>query len=698
MLATLTAGETVGEVELVLCRNSVADAIAVRPTATLFLPRDEFFALVQDHPAILHGLYGIAVRRHAETNLALGAGSSEVADESLLAKCPASWLRSSRGRTRRRRSSRPIRDRNGSRRWAGDAGHSPGSAHRRRERRPSRRRFLHRRRSREARSPAPMSPRVAKTRAALPQPPLPTPALARRARSPAIASLVERSRRMTAPRGPVRALERPTCDAAASHGGRRGRRNRGRRNRVRDGRGVFAKRRPPPSATAGTLAATIVTPASPPPPVSTETPVGCAEARSRGRRPARLRSSRRRRSSSNPPRSSSLAPGRPRARRPPRARRRPSYPRRRWPRRSPLVKPSTAKPSESGPQRRRVRRTRMKPKYIFGGALVAVALSGAAGAHAQPARYAPRRPTRSSSRPWTFEAPATTQRRAPSFWPASSLRPPSGSRSTSRTATERIGRNASAWREFREGEKLARARNDKRAAVAAQRAGGARADPRPAHGFGLGLAGQRRHGSESRRRQLVPGVLGERAGRRSRRPHRDGGDSRTTGEDLRRPRRREQSLGGRQRGRARCAFHPRACGRNGRAGRPADAAPASDRREAGRIAGIGLMLVGAAGVGVGTWLVTSKVQEIMPDGRSAARASGPTPFPEAIGRVLRGRCRAGLRGGPFLRESRPVHTEVSLSPAMLPGRRGRGVQRAFLTHIAACRLQVTFQIPDDVEH
>src|ERR1019366_5063567 len=80
-LATLTAGETVGEVELVLCRNSVADAIAVRPTATLFLPREEFFALVQDHPPILHGLYGIAVRRHAETNLALGAGSSAALDE-----------------------------------------------------------------------------------------------------------------------------------------------------------------------------------------------------------------------------------------------------------------------------------------------------------------------------------------------------------------------------------------------------------------------------------------------------------------------------------------------------------------------------------------------------------------------------------------------------------------------------------------
>jgi CRP-like cAMP-binding protein len=88
VLATLNAGETVGESELVLCRPAMADAVAVRPTATLFLPRDEFFGLVQDHPAILHGLYGIAVRRNAETNFALGAGSSAVPDEALLGQMP----------------------------------------------------------------------------------------------------------------------------------------------------------------------------------------------------------------------------------------------------------------------------------------------------------------------------------------------------------------------------------------------------------------------------------------------------------------------------------------------------------------------------------------------------------------------------------------------------------------------------------
>jgi hypothetical protein len=83
VLAALGAGETVGEVELVLCRKVTADAIAVRGTVTLFLPREEFFVLVQEYPAVLYALYAIAVRRHNETQLALQAGSAFVADEFL---------------------------------------------------------------------------------------------------------------------------------------------------------------------------------------------------------------------------------------------------------------------------------------------------------------------------------------------------------------------------------------------------------------------------------------------------------------------------------------------------------------------------------------------------------------------------------------------------------------------------------------
>lgn len=75
MLATLGAAETIGEIELVLCRRADADAIAVQPTVTLFLPREQFFPLAAEHPAILHGLYMAATQRNAEARLAMVAPS-----------------------------------------------------------------------------------------------------------------------------------------------------------------------------------------------------------------------------------------------------------------------------------------------------------------------------------------------------------------------------------------------------------------------------------------------------------------------------------------------------------------------------------------------------------------------------------------------------------------------------------------------
>jgi CRP-like cAMP-binding protein len=84
VLATLPAGETVGEVALVLRRKANAHVIAVHPTVTLFLPREQFMALIQDHPAILHGLYMTAVRRDDETALALDSAPAAVADNDVL--------------------------------------------------------------------------------------------------------------------------------------------------------------------------------------------------------------------------------------------------------------------------------------------------------------------------------------------------------------------------------------------------------------------------------------------------------------------------------------------------------------------------------------------------------------------------------------------------------------------------------------
>lgn len=84
VLATLGAGETAGEVAMILRRKANADVVAVHPTVTLFLPREDFLALVRDHPAILHPLYILAVERDAETALVLGERTTSVADDYVL--------------------------------------------------------------------------------------------------------------------------------------------------------------------------------------------------------------------------------------------------------------------------------------------------------------------------------------------------------------------------------------------------------------------------------------------------------------------------------------------------------------------------------------------------------------------------------------------------------------------------------------
>lgn len=85
VIATLSAGETVGEVALVLRRKANADVVAVHPTVTLHLPREEFLDLVRDHPAILAGLYLAAVERDEETSAVIaGSTSSLVAEDFVL--------------------------------------------------------------------------------------------------------------------------------------------------------------------------------------------------------------------------------------------------------------------------------------------------------------------------------------------------------------------------------------------------------------------------------------------------------------------------------------------------------------------------------------------------------------------------------------------------------------------------------------
>lgn len=81
VIATLGVGETVGEVALVLRRKANADVVAVHPSVTLHLPREDFLGLIRDHPAILAGLYMCAVERDEETTSVLAGSTVALAED-----------------------------------------------------------------------------------------------------------------------------------------------------------------------------------------------------------------------------------------------------------------------------------------------------------------------------------------------------------------------------------------------------------------------------------------------------------------------------------------------------------------------------------------------------------------------------------------------------------------------------------------
>jgi CRP-like cAMP-binding protein len=84
VISTLGVGEVVGEVALVLRRKANADVMAVHPTVTLHLPREDFLTLIYDHPAILLSLYSLAIRRDDETASVLATSTTNLADDYVL--------------------------------------------------------------------------------------------------------------------------------------------------------------------------------------------------------------------------------------------------------------------------------------------------------------------------------------------------------------------------------------------------------------------------------------------------------------------------------------------------------------------------------------------------------------------------------------------------------------------------------------
>lgn len=84
VIKTLGPGDVCGEVAVVLRREANADVVAVHPAVTLHLPESEFVSLIQAHPAILHGLYLLAIERDDETSSAMTTSTWSVSDEDFL--------------------------------------------------------------------------------------------------------------------------------------------------------------------------------------------------------------------------------------------------------------------------------------------------------------------------------------------------------------------------------------------------------------------------------------------------------------------------------------------------------------------------------------------------------------------------------------------------------------------------------------
>ncbi len=317
----------------------------------------------------------------------------------------------------------------------------------------------------------------------------------------------------------------------------------------------------------------------------------------------------------------------------------------------------------------------MKPKDVFGAAVVAVALSGATGAHAQPGDAAAQADTL-FQQAMELRNAGNDAAACPRFLASKQLAPAIGVTLYLADCYQRVGRNASAWREFREAEKLARAKNDKRADVAAQRATALEptldrltvsAPPQAAKaGTEVNVDGA------SLAQEFWGNALAVDPGDHVVTVAMDGQPARTyvAHVDANSP-----SVVVRV-GEAEPASTPAPAAATADVTPPAEPASPSDRRLAGRIAGVGLMLAGAAGIGVGTWLVSTKVQDIMPDGVVCDPHLRAHAIPEAVVGFSAGGV-ALISGAVLFYVNRPGRTEVSLGPTMVPGGGGAVLRGRF---------------------
>jgi serine/threonine-protein kinase len=328
----------------------------------------------------------------------------------------------------------------------------------------------------------------------------------------------------------------------------------------------------------------------------------------------------------------------------------------------------------------------MKRKVLSGAALLATgALCVAAPASAQtpapvpapvvsPAPPAPATPTPADqlfNEAMVLRGAGDYTAACPKFAASKELAPGIGVTLYLAECYERTGRPASAWREFREAEKLARAKGDKRADVAAARAaaleptldritvaapeGGLPANTVitvdgaavPADFVGTPLA-------------VNPGdhvvaVTYPGQASLSFTAHVDAQTPTTT------IRIAAPSTSP--------ATPPAAPGATSSAPAAATSATpaAADAggNTAARVGGIALGVVGAAGIGVGVWLLTDKVREVMPDGSVCDPHLRAHAIPEGVAAIAVG-AGAVVSGVVLYLVNRPHSTEVSLAPSITP--------------------------------
>jgi hypothetical protein len=247
---------------------------------------------------------------------------------------------------------------------------------------------------------------------------------------------------------------------------------------------------------------------------------------------------------------------------------------------------------------------------------------------------------------------------------------------------ERTGRKASAWREFREAETLARARGDKREEVAAQRAAALESQMNrltvdvpaaaaksgadvqldgsalPQSFWGAPLAvdpGDHVVTLASPGQPLQTFAVHVDAGNLSTVAHVGGAEAAAAGPVL--------------------APAP-AEGASAGAGATEAAGVVASGGSAGRWAGGGLMVAGAIGIGIGTWLVTSKERDEMPDGQLCDPHLRDGAVPGAIIAYSAGGV-ALVSGIVLYYVNRPGRNEVSLTPAYVPGGGGAILRATF---------------------